>query len=167
MTATVIPAHDKKAKSRSLSESEPETAAAVDDKEVVADPVKKSHEKPKLGLDNSGIEDDREKITRKLLHSIKQSFSIPFQEKMTRLFLFIINFDSHVISFNSHGNVLIRNRILHPESNILDLLRTSVSDISPKPVGLKDFQRALRQINVPKNLLLSKTKDQGDNSREL
>ena len=72
---------------------------------------------------------------------------------MIRLFLFIVNFGSHVITFNRAGNVLIRNHILHPRSNILDLLRASISIISPKPIGYKDFQQALVQINVPKHFL--------------
>ena len=112
-----------------------------------------SHEKSKVNSSAAVESDSQETICRKILHTITHSFEKNQREKMVRLFLFIVNFGSHVITFNRAGNVLIRNHILHPRSNILDLLRASISIISPKPIGYKDFQQALVQINVPKHFL--------------
>ena len=58
-----------------------------------------------------------------------------------------------MIKFNEHGNVLIRNKLLGSGSNILDLLQASVSSCAKKPVGFSEFQKSLRQINVPKIFL--------------
>ena len=108
----------------------------------------------KSKLESSTIDgESREAIYRKIMHNITQSFDKQIREKMSRLFLFIVNFGSHMITFNSAGNVLIRNHILHPRSNILDLLHASISTVSPKPIGFKDFNQALVQINVPKQFL--------------
>ena len=115
---------------------------------------KQPDDTPKPGPEVASVEvDDQDKICRKLLHSIQLSFSNPLREKMTRLFLYVVNFGSHMISFNSAGNVLIQNHILHAESNILVLLRLSVEETATKPVGFKYFLRALMQINVPKDFV--------------
>ena len=81
--------------------------------------------------------DKEAQLARKLMHTIKSSFSKAVREKITRLLLFILNFGSHVLTINQNGNVLIRNRIVDPASNIVDLLRASVT--VPKPVGFKEF----------------------------
>ena len=87
------------------------------------------------------------------------------REKITRLLLFILNFGSHVLTINQNGNqngnVLIRNRIVDPASNIVDLLRASVSATVPKPVGFKEFRKALTEINVPQSFLLAGDDDGG------
>ena len=115
---------------------------------------KQPDDTPKPGPEVASVEvEDQDKICRKLLHTIQLSLSNPLREKMTRLFLYVVNFGSHMISFNSAGNVLIQNHILHAESNILDLLRASVEETATKPVGFKDFRRALMQINVPKDFV--------------
>ena len=88
---------------------------------------KQPDDTPKPGPEVASVEvEDQDKICRKLLHTI---------------------------FFNSAGNVLIQNHILHAESNILDLLRFSVEETATKPVGFKDIRRALMQINVPKDFV--------------
>ena len=47
-----------------------------------------------------------------LLYTINSSFSKSFCEKMSRLLLFIMNFGSHLITFNEAGNILIHDRIM-------------------------------------------------------
>ena len=74
----------------------------------------------------------------------------------SRLFLFVINFGSHLITFNEAGNVVIRNHVIDRMSSILDLLRACVSVTSEsKPTGYNEhvFVKALQQINVPKHFL--------------
>ena len=71
------------------------------------------------GTDDTGIE-------QKLLNTIYNSFSKGMREKISRLFLFIIHYGRHWISFNEAGNVLVQGRIINRNSNILDLLRGPV-----------------------------------------
>ena len=55
---------------------------------------------------------------------------------MQRLFLFIVTFRNDVISINQKGNVIVRGRLLDPNSNVLDLLAASVSDhLTSTPAG--------------------------------
>ena len=89
------------------------------------------------------------------MHTIKSSFSKAMREKITILLLFILNFASHVLTIDQNGNVLIHNRIVDPASNIVDLLRASVSVTVPSPAGFKEFRKALTQINVPRSFLLA------------
>ena len=70
-----------------------------------------------------------------------------------RVLLFILNFGSHVITMNEQGSVFIRNHLLDQDSNIVILLQASVSVTELKPVGFKEFQKALWQINVLKIFL--------------
>lgn len=92
-------------------------------------------------------------IERKILHTIHCSFANPLREKIARLFLFIINFGAPLITFNKHGNVLLRNRVIGGASNILDLLHACVSETATKPAGYTIFKKALEQINVPRHFL--------------
>ena len=111
--------------------------------------VEASHDQANSSVDSGNVEKEPQ-LARKLMYTIKRSFP-----KHVRLLHFILTFGSHVITVNRHGNVFIRNRILDPASNILDLLRASVSVTTvPKPVGFKEFRKALLQINVPKSFLV-------------
>ena len=93
-------------------------------------------------------------MEQKLLNTINTSFSKGIREKMSRLLHFIINFGSHLITFNEAGNVIIQDRIIDKQSNILDLLRACVAVTgATKPAGFTAFIQALRQINVPSYFL--------------
>ena len=72
-------------------------------------------------------------LARKLMHTIKRSFSKPLTDKIMRVLLFILNFGSHVITMNEQGNVFIRNHLLDQDSNIVILLQASVSVTELKP----------------------------------
>ena len=87
------------------------------------------------------------------MQTIDKNYSKPLKDKITRILLYILNFGYHVIKINEQGNVLIRNHLLGPESNILDLLQGSVTSCATKPVGFQQFRKSLVEINVPKNLL--------------
>ena len=76
---------------------------------------------------------------------------------MARLFLFIVNFGSRIISFNELGNVLIRNHVIDKRSNILDLLQACVHVTVSKPFGYKAFVEALKQTNIPRHFILEGT----------
>ena len=110
-----------------------------------------SHDQPKSPVALSS--DEQSQLARKIMHTAKRNFSKPLKDKIIKLLLFILSFGSHVITINRHGNVIIRNHLLDPSSNILDLLRASVSVTITKPVGFKEFRKALLQINVPKSFL--------------
>ena len=58
-------------------------------------------------------------MEQKLLYTVNTSFSKGIREKMSRLLHFIINFGSHLITFNEAGNVIIQDRIIDKQSNIL------------------------------------------------
>lgn len=105
-------------------------------------------------LANDDDDDTHEsEMERKILHTINSSFSNPLREKLSRLFLYIINFGVPLITFNEHGNVLFRNRVVGGQTNILDLLHACVSATAVKPAGYDIFIEALQQINVPKHFL--------------
>lgn len=107
---------------------------------------------------HGGIETDRANdIEEKILQTIQCGFPRPLMKKMRRLFVFIVNFGSDVISFNQKGNVMISDQIIDPKSNVLDLLEASVTDHLPEkmPVGYRLFSQALGDINVPSNFLRS------------
>ena len=75
-------------------------------------------------------------------------------KKCHDFFFLSFTFGSHLITFNEAGNVLIHDRIMDKKSNIVDLLRASVSvpeDV--KPPGYTAFIQALPQINVPSYFL--------------
>ena len=146
-----------KIKHKKLSDNDSVTSESnetVTDKGLTFHKVKESHDQPK-SIENASAEGETNEaaIERKLLFKIKHSFSKPLREKIRRLFLFIINFGYHVISFNLLGNVFIRNHLLDRRSSILDLLRACVSVTASKPVGYSEFRKALFQINVPKTML--------------
>ena len=116
--------------------------------------VEASHDQANSSVDSGNVEKEPQ-LARKLMNTIKRSFPKHVRDKIARLLHFILTFGSHVITVNRHGNVFIRNRTLDPASNILDLLRASVSVTTvPKPVGFKEFRKALLQINVPKSFLV-------------
>lgn len=146
-----------KIKRKKLSDNDGATSKSnetVADKGLTFHKVKESHDQPK-STENASTKGETNEVAveRKLLFTIKHSVSKPLREKIVRLFLFIINFGSHVISFNLLGNVFIRNHLLDRRSNILDLLRACVSVTASKPVGYSEFRKALFQINVPKTML--------------
>ena len=123
--------------------------------ESTSQAVEVSHEEQK-SVKTSGVDsaDNKEaQLARKLMYTVKRRFSKPMTDKIIRLLLFILNFGSHVITMNEQGNVFIRNHLLDPKSNIVDLLQASVSEKELKPVGLTKFRESLRQINVPKIFL--------------
>ena len=143
-----------KIKRKKLSDNDSVTSESnetVTDKGITFHKVEELHDQPK-SIENASAEGETNEaaLERKLLFTIKHSFSNPLREKIRRLFLFIINFGSHVISFNLLGNVFIRNHLLDRRSNILDLLRACVSVTASKPVGYSEFRKAL---NVPKTML--------------
>lgn len=102
-----------------------------------------------------GVDTDRPSdIEEKILRTIRCSFPRPLTKKLHRLFLFIVTFGDGVISINQKGNVLIRGRLLDPNSNVLDLLAAAVSDhLTSPPAGFPAFLQALRDINVPSNFI--------------
>ena len=120
-----------------------------------------SHDQPKSTSSSSDDDNDdyvsgdnKEAIlARKLMQTIDKNYSKPLKDKITRLLLYILNFGYHVIKINEQGNVLIRNHLLGPGSNILDLLQASVTSCATKPVGFQQFRKSLLEINVPKNFL--------------
>lgn len=116
-----------------------------------------------------GVGDDHIRdvgVEQKILLTINSGFPKSLRNKVTRLFLFIINFGSHLITFNEAGNVLIQNHVIDATSNIIDLLRAcvSVSD-NMKPAGYSVFVTALRQINVPRHFLSGSTNLSDDSKR--
>ncbi|MCG7878037.1 MAG: hypothetical protein N0C90_17145 [Candidatus Thiodiazotropha endolucinida] len=108
------------------------------------------------GVIYGNTEDNLGETEEKIVQTIRCSFPRPLMKKMLRLFLFIVSFGSDVFHFSAKGNVVVRGKLVEPNSNILDLLVAAVSDhLSEAPTGLKVFLQALRDINVPSNFLHS------------
>lgn len=161
----------QKLKRRKLSSNDTTSSSTDGNASEVSENEKKSRadEASHVQLNSAAVlsSDDKEaQLARKLMHTIKSSFSKAMREKITRLLLFILNFGSHVLTINQNGNVWIRNRIVDPASNIVDLLRASVSVTVPKPVGFKEFRKALTQINVPQSFLLAGDENGGRGNKD-